>query len=311
MPVAVISPQKQVERDPLDTLALALNVVNTVHKIKTDNRALEDAKLQRAEQSKKTGLESKALENQINGTVTPVELIKAGVSDIQDKPGKGLVGISIQTPEGPVVKYVKPKSGESPLGELAKGLGITKDKMAIAKAQKEAADPFNNLSGPDKEIVNDSAKKYSNTAMMKDSLDEVRTILADPNVPYEQKMIAAQGSLKLVNSASLNSPDVVGAEEARRAGAFLNPSMTNMLPGRAGPAFSPDLEGFTKQLDLIATGLGSKAEKLKGRIESATGAPLKSAAGGAPKAPPPPVHPIEDLKAERARRNNANAAAKK
>jgi hypothetical protein len=271
--VAINVPNRQPQADPLEKLANALNIARQGFGIYTDLKGLEQAK-------QKFELEKKAMDRQSSGVVQPLDLIKAGVGDVSETPGKGMLPIEMQTPEGPVLRYVKPKSGESPLESLIKSQQSQKNQLDIAKSQKDLANPYNQLNEADKKIVLDSASKLSDTAAIKDSMDGVLEILDDPNIPYEQKMAQAKSSLKLINSATLNSPDAVGKDEADRAAAFISPSLKNALPGRQGAVLTPDLGSFTEQLRNMSNSLGSKAGKLKARVESGTGSPLRTAIGG-------------------------------
>jgi len=277
MPVSIISPpQRREEEDGLDKLAKALTIARLGFGIYSDTQSLGAAK-QKAKQ------EQDLFARQMSGEVDPIDVLKAG-GQVSDEESPGALAMTIRGEDGPVVKYVKPKSGEgmSPLAAAMQMEEFRGKKLTNKKTQQDldAKDqPFNQLSEPDKEIVRDTAKKFADTAAMKESMDQVLSILEDPNIPQDQKTIAALGSLKLVNSASLNSPDVVGVEEAKRAGAFLNPSAGNWLPGQPGPGpFSPpNVKAYTQQLRMMSDGLGTKAQSMKSRIESAGGQPLRSA----------------------------------
>lgn len=156
----------------------------------------------------------------------------------------------------PDKEYLSAKFDADPYASALKGLTLQEKS---AEVKRKAADPFSAMSEAEQVVAKDSAKKLSDTQTIKDSMDEVIKILNDPKVSAEQKMVAAQGSLKLVNSASLNSPDVVGTEEAKRAGALLNPSMMNALPGRQGAVLMPDVKAFTQQLENISNSMQNRA----------------------------------------------------
>ncbi len=271
MPVSVNMPQRQQQDDPLEKLANALNIARQGFGIYTDMKGLEELKRKNAEALKQQEVENAQKDRGL---------------DIQER--------SILLGKG--------DEGRRQLEQSKIAAEIAKIKAETSKVGKESSDPYKLLSVPDQEIVKDSAKKYSDSAAIKDSMDEVVTMLRDPSLTYDQKLAQAKGSLKLINSAHQASPDAVGKEEAERAAAFISPSLTNALPGRQGAVWKPDLEAFTQQLEGLSGALGNKAGKLKGRIESATGSPLRSAVqSAAPKQPAGPS--LEELMAEKERRS--------
>lgn len=171
-------------------------------------------------------------------------------------------------------KMYQAKSEANPLAQAIKGADLQ-------KKLKEINDPTFSMSEPEKKMALDSASKLSDTLTIKDSMDGVIGVLDDPNVSEEQKVIAAKGALKLINSATLSSPDAVGKDEAERAGSFISPGLMNLMPGQPGPGplSKPNVEAFAEQLKIMSKNLGSKAGSLQKRsgIKQGSGLLEKSA----------------------------------
>lgn len=184
----------------------------------------------------------------------------------------GLLAKAPRIPEE--IEYLKAKSEADPFKQMIKG-------FQAKKLQKEVEDPTFGMSEPEKKVALDSAAKLSDTLSIKDSMDGIIANLRDANISPEQKVAAARSAIKLINSATLNSPDAVSTEEAERAASFITPSVKNWLPGNPGPGpmAKPDVGAFAKQLELMSKNLGSKAGGLQKRSGiSETSGLLKKAA---------------------------------
>jgi hypothetical protein len=70
MPVSINMPQRQQQADPLEKLAMALNIAKTGFGIAADMKTLESAKQEKIAKDKLVGLQTTALENEQKGILT-------------------------------------------------------------------------------------------------------------------------------------------------------------------------------------------------------------------------------------------------
>lgn len=157
--------------------------------------------------------------------------------------------------------------------KMAQDLKIKQMEMSKAKtmdpkaaldfneASKKANDPYNRLPKADQMVADEEIKLYTKRQGAVDKLGGAVSQLEDPNIPEDQKVIIGEGILKMLNDPEMS--DAVGADEAKRIGAYLQQfSLT-----RPGSTFGRDLPRFTSQvknkLDLSKKTQGDSKARLQ------------------------------------------------
>jgi hypothetical protein len=142
---------------------------------------------------------------------------------------------------------------------------------AAAKAkQNPAKTAFENLPPEKQELIKDTTKKASDSAMIRNMLTSDMKILQDPNVPEGEKLTHAKSMLKTLNSKL--GKDVVGAEEASRLAPYLEAQgLKALMPGNPGHAFKTDLPAFQDQVQLTIDSLNDALSQSDDMVKKAYG----------------------------------------
>jgi len=282
MAVAVNQPRAKEEKDPLDTILKGLQIASGIYGIK---EAGEKAELLKQEAAAKREAEA------FNKTVGQASLLKAGYKANKDESGN----YALEPIQG--FKDIETEKTRAEIDKLKAEAEKARRDNGLDQKIKEL-----NYIKASRELERDKGEKYKFEALPKDAQLEVESLskkvtdrkavlsdmealiaqLKDPNLPVDQKVIAGEASLKLLNS--VQGPDALSNDEAERQGNLLKYRMRITDPGNF---IGRDLPLFTKKVEDQANRIRESAFSMESRVSSLMGKPgvnvkldLKKAGGG-------------------------------
>lgn len=136
---------------------------------------------------------------------------------------------------------------------------------ALAEKAKRnpAKEAFEQLPPENQKQIETLATKSAGKEAIKNQIDSAVTLLDDPKVSDEQKIVAGRQLLKTLNSSE--GQDAVGAEEVKRLGSLLEFQMGNFT--QPGKFIGRDLQGFKDQVKLTSGALGQALARNRGGID--------------------------------------------
>jgi hypothetical protein len=321
MSAQILMPHQQPQMDPLEKLATAVGIARQIYGIHADSTNLDLARQQKEEQAKLTGLQAQGIEDQQKGVVTNAELLKNGLGDFSKDAKAGYVPVLIRQQDGSVLQqYVKPKSGESALGDMLKGLDIKNKEADLAKKNRDLNAEKKGKPIPATELVSfgsaDAAQNALDGALK--SINDNQDIVG----PFQGKLsnLAAYGEFgdtgkraKALNAQLKTNAQIIG--KSLEGGKLTDQDILryqSMLPNLND---SPEAAGQKTEVlkNMIAQKRAAEVSSLQkggydigqlGMPATQVSAPQQASGDGAD-------HSLDALLAEKARRKQKNATASK
>lgn len=280
MPLIIPQP---LNNSPLEKIAAAVSIYKALKGSPLDEEALKRAQLetQALEEARSTAARTKDAGSQESAAARKLYQgygLQVGDQDtaagLQDRFGKSSDYAQKKFESGL-------KSEADPFTARTKGLDLAIKQLDLQKKQQEMAGgspkaDFERLPIENQEQI----KKLSGSAAAKkairDQLAATLDTLQNPQVPYEQKFMAAKNLGKTLNSTE--GADAVGADEADRMLSFLSQLPTN----RPGWDFGPQLDKFTDQVALKVRDIDQALVSTEGRIKGLYGRAAPDQGGTVP-----------------------------
>jgi len=273
MPVAVAMPNRQEEKDPLDKLAAALNIAKTIYGIHHDGKALEQAKLERAERQKSQGLQDERNQQEVDknkaqsaqDAATSGPLYDAMAAQMKARGGnpQGLTVGQMRTSFDAFLKPKEPKEGNPLLDEMRRQ---KMEELSVGQAKQLGL----------YQLGQKAEQQYLKAVSDKDDYDPTASgQLIDnsqwaPNAIKNNKAIAAQAAMSSWVEAFLR--DASGA--AIPAGERLDYAKDFFpMPGDTTDVVANKAELRKQKMENALVGAGPKAMVARG------GAPQEKPAG--------------------------------
>jgi hypothetical protein len=179
MPVAINVPQRREESDPLEKLAMALQIAKTGFGIAADMKTIESAKQEKAQKDKLTGLQIQSLENEQKGVLSGEK--RAGILKdlVPAKEGdKNAFMMQSIGPQGtPITEWVRKAPAEAKQVDPMVGEMRRQRLDDMKRKSEEAESAKDTIYG--KARTPDDAKKLKEASELKAKLDrEIDELIA-------------------------------------------------------------------------------------------------------------------------------------